>query len=47
MLVTTDFLRIPAAFAFAAGVLILWRPQLLNITVAIYLIAIGIIGIIH
>jgi len=47
VLVTTDFLRIPAAFALAAGILVLWRPQLLNITVAIYLIANGIIGIIH
>lgn len=47
MLVTTDFLRIPAALALIAGVAILWRPQLLNWIVAIYLIAIGLLGLIH
>ncbi len=30
-----------------AGVLILLRPQLLNYVVAIYLIAIGVIGMLH
>lgn len=47
MLVTTDFLRIPAALALIAGVVIFWRPQLLNYTIAVYLVAIGAIGLIH
>ena len=47
MLVTTDFLRIPAALALIAGVLILWRPNLLNYVVALYLIVIGLIGLLH
>lgn len=47
MLVTTDFLRIPAAMALIAGVLILWKPNLLNHVVAVYLIAIGLLGLIH
>jgi hypothetical protein len=47
VLVTTDFLRIPAALALIAGVLILWRPNLLNYVVALYLIVIGLIGLLH
>ncbi|NMP23513.1 DUF3096 domain-containing protein [Sulfobacillus harzensis] len=46
-MVTTAFLRIPAAMALIAGLLILWRPQLLNYIVAIYLVAIGILGLVH
>lgn len=33
--------------ALVAGILILVRPQLLNLIVAIYLIAIGILGLVH
>ncbi len=33
--------------SLVAGVLILAMPRLLNIVVAIYLIAIGILGLIH
>lgn len=33
--------------ALIAGVLILIRPQLLNFIVAIYLIIVGILGIVH
>lgn len=47
MLVTTDFLRIPAVMALIAGLVILWRPKLLNYIVAIYLIATGLLGLIH
>lgn len=47
MLVTTDFLRIPATMAVLAGLVILWRPQLLNYVVATYLIATGLLGLIH
>ncbi len=47
VLVTTDFLRIPAAMALLAGILILWRPHLLNWIVAVYLIAVGLLGLIH
>ncbi len=47
LLVTTDYLRIPAAMALIAGLLILWRPRLLNYIVAIYLIAVGLLGLIH
>ncbi|PSR20110.1 MAG: DUF3096 domain-containing protein [Sulfobacillus acidophilus] len=47
MLVTTDFLRIPATIALVAGLVILWRPQLLNYVVAIYLITTGLLGLIH
>jgi threonine/homoserine efflux transporter RhtA len=33
--------------ALIAGILILIRPQLLNLVVAVYLIVIGIIGLLH
>lgn len=47
MLVTTNFLRIPAALALIAGVVILLRPKFLNYVVAIYLILTGLVGLIH
>lgn len=37
---------IPPVVALVAGILILIFPELLNIVVALYLIAIGIVGII-
>ena len=37
---------VPPIVALVAGILILIFPELLNIVVAIYLIAIGIVGII-
>lgn len=46
-MVTTAFLRLPAAIALVAGLLILWRPRLLNFIVAAYLIIVGVIGLIH
>ncbi len=46
-MVTTAFLRIPAAIALVAGILILWRPRLLNYIVAAYLIIVGILGLVH
>jgi len=39
--------RIQPIIALIAGVLILIRPELLNLIVAIYLIYIGIVGIAH
>lgn len=39
--------RLQPIIALLAGILILIRPELLNIIVAIYLIVIGIIGISH
>jgi len=39
--------KIQPIIALIAGVLILIRPQLLNLIVAIYLIYIGVIGILH
>lgn len=36
--------HIPAIVALIAGILILVMPRLLNLVVAIYLIAIGLIG---
>jgi hypothetical protein len=33
--------------ALVAGILILVRPQLLNFIVAIYLIVVGILGLLH
>lgn len=46
-MITETFLRIPAVLALIAGLLILWKPRLLNYIVAIYLIVVGILGIIH
>ncbi len=45
--VTAAFLRIPAVLALIAGLLILWRPRLLNYIIAIYLIVVGILGLVH
>ena len=36
-----------ALLALVAGLLILIRPKLLNITVAVYLIIIGVLGLVH
>lgn len=33
--------------ALIAGLVILWRPPLLNYVVAIYLVATGLLGLIH
>ncbi len=33
--------------ALIAGLIILWRPQLLNYVVAIYLVSSGLLGLIH
>ena len=38
-------INIPALIALIAGILILVRPRLLNLIVAIYLIIVGIIGL--
>lgn len=39
------FGNLEPALALAAGILILFMPQLLNLVVAIYLIVIGILGL--
>jgi hypothetical protein len=44
---TIDPVLINPLIALIAGILILLRPGLLNYVVAIYLIAIGIIGLAH
>jgi hypothetical protein len=41
------FVNLPAIAALVAGILILVRPALLNYIVAIYLIVIGLFGLIH
>ncbi len=41
-----DNLPLQSVIAILAGILILLRPELLNYVVAIYLIAIGILGFI-
>ncbi len=41
------YVNLPAVAALIAGILILIRPGLLNYIVAIYLILIGIIGLVH
>jgi len=35
------------AIALIAGILILLMPRLLNLVVAVYLIAIGVLGLVH
>lgn len=40
-------LQVPAVLALIAGILILVWPRLLNYVVAIYLIVVGLIGLIH
>ncbi len=39
--------KIQPIVALLAGILILIRPELLNLIVAIYLIYIGVVGIMH
>lgn len=39
-------MNIPAVVALVAGILILVRPKLLNYVVAIYLIVVGILGLV-
>lgn len=39
-------LNLPAIIALAAGILIFVRPKFLNFIVAIYLIAIGVMGLV-
>lgn len=41
------YVNLPAIAALIAGILILIIPRLLNYIVAIYLIVIGIVGLIH
>ena len=43
----TSYVNLPAIAAVIAGILILAMPRLLNYIVAIYLIVIGIVGLIH
>jgi len=38
-------LNLPAIVALAAGILIFVRPKLLNFIVAIYLIVVGVLGL--
>jgi len=42
-----NIISLQPIIALIAGILILVRPQLLNFIVAVYLIAIGIIGLLH
>jgi Protein of unknown function (DUF3096) len=44
---TLDPVLLNPVIALIAGLLILVMPRLLNLVVAIYLIAIGIIGLVH
>jgi hypothetical protein len=44
---TIDLVLINPLIALIAGILILLMPRLLNYVVAIYLIAIGILGLAH
>lgn len=44
---TLDLVLINPLIALIAGILILLMPRLLNYVVAIYLIAIGILGLAH
>ena len=39
-------LNLPSILALAAGILIFVRPNLLNYIVAIYLIAVGVLGLV-
>ncbi len=41
------YVNLPAMAALIAGILILVMPRLLNYIVAVYLIIIGIIGLVH
>jgi hypothetical protein len=42
-----DIVVLSPAIALIAGILILLMPRLLNYVIAIYLIAIGLLGLIH
>lgn len=42
-----DIVVLSPAIALIAGILILLMPRLLNYVIAIYLIAIGLIGLMH
>ena len=42
-----DIVILSPAIALIAGILILLMPRLLNYVIAIYLIAIGILGLVH
>ncbi len=41
------YVNLPAIAAVIAGILILIKPNLLNYIVAIYLILVGILGLVH
>ncbi len=41
------FVKLPALLAVSAGLVILWRPKILNYVIAIYLLVIGILGLVH
>ncbi len=41
------FVKLPALLAVIAGLVILWRPKILNYVIAIYLLVIGILGLVH
>jgi hypothetical protein len=41
------FVKLPALLAVGAGLVILWRPKILNYVIAIYLLVIGILGLVH
>jgi len=47
MSITIDPSMIQPLIALVAGILILLMPRLLNYVVAIYLIAIGLLGLFH
>lgn len=42
-----DIVVLSPAIALIAGILILLMPRLLNYVIAIYLIAIGLLGLVH
>jgi len=44
---TLDPVLLNPAIALIAGILILLMPRLLNLVVAVYLIAIGVLGLVH
>ena len=44
-MLTIDVIALQPLVALIAGLLILFMPRLLNVTVAIYLIVIGVIGL--
>ena len=44
---TLDPVLLNPVIALIAGILILLMPRLLNLVVAVYLIAIGVLGLVH